>query len=167
MTTPTPRTDALVRKLEAEIRANAKGTPMEDPASQAIDALADCERDLAAALGRAKSAGEDAFKLRVDLAAAQEEIRNYRADKIEMQAQINGAEMRAFQAENSVAAAKEARQRAEARAESNAKDAELGRILMRYIDRLTDPTPADSLELIVGQMSKDVHAAIDAARGQP
>lgn len=53
---------------------------------------------------------EVAMPLASDLAAAQEEIRNYRADKVEMQAQINGAEMRAFQAENSVAAAQEWRE---------------------------------------------------------
>lgn len=52
---------------------------------------------------------------------------------------------------------------AEERAEQNAKDAEFGKILMRYIDRLLDPVPEDPLEKIVRELS----AAIDAAMKEP
>ena len=43
-------------------------------------------------------------------------------------------------------------------------DAELGRILLKYIDRLIDPTPSDPLEVIVESMCKEVLSTIDKVR---
>lgn len=40
-------------------------------------------------------------------------------------------------------------------------DAALGKILLRYIDRLIDPTPSDPLEKIVDEMIKEAMAAIN------
>lgn len=45
--------------------------------------------------------------------------------------------------------------------------AELGRILLRYIDRLNDPTQEDQLEKIVQLLLKDTFAAINATREEP
>lgn len=80
----TPETDAFVRKLEEQIRANnANNVPMQDPASQAIDAIADMERQRNAALRALKAERERANKLadllrvhdRLDAIAAQEDSR--------------------------------------------------------------------------------------------
>jgi hypothetical protein len=46
------------------------------------------------------------------------------------------------------------------------EDAKFGEILMRYIDRLTDPTDDDTLTGIIGALSMEVSAAIDAARAR-
>lgn len=43
------------------------------------------------------------------------------------------------------------------------QDAKLGRILMKYIDRLNDPDECDPLEQIVSELSADTLAVIDAA----
>lgn len=90
--------------------------------------ICELERELASALERAKSAGEDAFKLRVDLAAAQKELERVR-DKCNEHymalaaAQSDLASMKADRDAiyNSM---RERALAAEARAEQNAKDAE-------------------------------------------
>ena len=52
-------------------------------------------------------------------------------------------------------------QRAEAGAPIQ-REAAMGRILLKYIDRLTDPVPDDSLEKIVKEIDHDVHALLSA-----
>lgn len=49
----------------------------------------------------------------------------------------------------------------------DARDAAIGRILMKYIDRLMDAVPSDPLENIVEQMADEVHTAIAAWRDKP
>jgi hypothetical protein len=49
---------------------------------------------------------------------------------------------------------------AESRALESAKDAELGRILMKYIDRLGDYCEIDPVDKIIAELEKDVDAAI-------
>ena len=50
------------------------------------------------------------------------------------------------------------------RLERDAKDAVLGRILIRYIDRLTDTTPEDTALKIIKEMSAEIGIALNAAR---
>lgn len=54
---------------------------------------------------------------------------------------------------------------AEAKLAAMEADAEIGRIAMRFVDRLNDPTPEDSLAIIVPQFCAAIDSAI-AARGE-
>lgn len=96
---------------------------------------------------------EHARQLECELAEARAECARLRMDYGAMATRADNEERATERAE-----------RAEAECERLREDAQIGKILLRYIDRLIDPIPTDPLVVVVKLMEEEVCAAIAARK---